>query len=875
MAKQNLDIGKVDVANLLCVSFQSAPVVPALKIRKISLIVLKNNPAKSSAFINIYHWSFALIGAILFVYSLVFFRFEAVDLNFVVILILTLVLGSRVAMDFQAFKSNLSLADIFIYLTAMLYGIECATVIAATEAYITSIRFTKRIEFRAFNSGILAIAIFTSYQLSQLFFGPLPELAKKGFTAKLFGAMFLMIIAHYLINTFVVAGSNAFRSGRSILSTWTEYYVWMLIPFLASGSVAIIAGNIIQTSGFFAFFVILPFVGIIYFSYYTQQGKVQALIDQAEQNENHLLEMKQSEERFRSAFSNAPIGIGILSKEGRWLEVNDAFCKVFGFSEVEILEKKVHDLANPKDLVNILTNIALVIQGKSSLFQGELRFSNCRDEEIWSQTCISRLNDADDSKLIFQFQDITARHYAEEKLLYDARFDSLTNLANRVAFMEILAESFKRSMEDRSFRFSVLFVDLDRFKLVNDIFGHTVGDKLLKAVSDRITRCLPYSRDVDIRSLARFGSDEFLILLEDKPGNPPLNIIAEEIQRQVGLVFGIGGQQIRITASIGIVENDETHESEEDILCDADTALHIAKTQGRSRYVIFDEQMRERARNQMKLEKDLLQAVERRELFLVYQPIISLATKRIAGFEALVRWNHPTLGLVSPADFVPIAEESGAILSIGKFVLDEACRQHSLWKKRVANGQRLWMSINVSTKQLLQKKFLIDTLEVFEKYRIEPSEIKLEITESILLEYSDAMISVLRQFRAIGLNLSMDDFGTGYSSLSYLRKLPLSSLKIDRSFISQICDESESSEIVKSIILLSKTLKLEVVAEGIETAAQDEMLRQFGCDLGQGYYYSKPLYVEDVPDYFNETARAQFEAPAVPVLESGTKYSNN
>lgn len=836
---------------------------------------MKTEAAKSELLINTYHWSFAFIGAVVFVYSLLFFPFSAVDINFAVIVILTLVLGSRVAMDFQAFKSNLSVADIFIYLTALLYGIECATVIAATEAYITSTRFTKRVEFRAFNSGILAISIFTSYQITFAFFGSLPELATKGFTAKLFGAMFVMIIAHYLINTFVVAGSNAFRSGRSLLSTWTEYYVWMFVPFLASGSVALIADNIIQTSGFYAFLVILPFVAIIYFSYYTQQGKVQALIDQSEQNEQHLIDMKKSEERFRSAFSNAPIGIGILSKEGKWLDVNEAFRKVFGFSQAEIFEKKVHDLVDPKDLVNILTNIGQIIQGKSAVFQGELKFSNKAGEEIWSQTCISRLNDADDSKLIFQFQDITARHYAEEKLRYDARFDSLTNLANRAAFMELLSEAIARAASDERYKFSVLFVDLDRFKLVNDIFGHTLGDKLLKAVSDRISKCIPYSREVDGRSLARFGSDEFLILLDDRPGNPPLAVIAEEIQRQVGLVYGIGGQQIRITASIGIIGNDESHESEEDILRDADTALHIAKTQGRSRYVIFDEQMRQRAQNQMKLEKDLLQSVERNELFLVYQPIVSLADRQLVGFEALVRWHHPTLGFVSPADFIPIAEETGAILPIGKYVLEEACRQHSIWKNSAPKGRKLWMSINVSTKQLLQKKFLLDTLEVFEKYHIEPSEIKLEITESVLLEYSDAMISVLKQFRAIGINLSMDDFGTGYSSLSYLRKLPISSLKIDRSFISQICGESESLEIVKTIILLSKTLKLEIIAEGIETLSQHERLCELGADLGQGYLYAKPLKVEEVPDFFKSFEHREFPVPAIPLLQTGSDHVNH
>ncbi len=797
---------------------------------------------------KIFLWSIISVGIFVLLYSSFNLPVSQLGLNFAVISIITLLLGSRVAIDFQVFKSSISVADVFIYLITILYGGETAALLAGIEAYLSSSRFTKRPEFRLFNAATLAVSIFFSYKISYFFFGSLKDLVQTGITLNLIGGVALMIISHYLINTFTIAISTALRTEKSFFETWRTYYVWMFVPFLACGSVALVAANAIQTSGFYAFLIILPIIGIIYFSYHSQQEKLQAVTEQSEQTEKHLVEMKESEERFRSAFSNAPIGIGLISTEGKWLQANESLCKIFGFAEKEILSKTLHEVVHPRDILHFLTQIGYVIQGKEKTFQAELRYFDHEGKEVWTQTSISRLNDSENSRLICQIQDISARHQAEEKLRYDARYDSLTELSNRAVFMEQLIYSIARAKDNKNYKFAVVFVDLDKFKLINDSIGHTFGDKLLVAVAKRLKKCLP-----DDCTLSRFGSDEFLILLDNNIEEEKLTLLVEEIQKQVNLVYGISGQEISITSSIGVGYYDETHNTTEDIMRDADTALHIAKKAGRSRYVFFDEKMREKAISQMRLEKDLHRAVERDELYLVYQPIISLSDKKLVGFEALIRWNHPQLGFVSPLDFISIAEENGTIGKIGKFVLDEACRQLRLWKYAFSEDLPLTISVNVSAKQLLKNNLLTEVLEIFEKYKIAPHQIKLEITESVIVENSESVISILRQFRAMGIKLSMDDFGTGYSSLSYLHKLPINTLKIDRSFVSQMTEETESAEIVKTITLLAKNLQLDIVAEGIETAEQHQALHDLGCEFGQGYHFAKPLNVEDATDFINNS----------------------
>ncbi len=802
-----------------------------------------------------FHGVFSLIGIVVVVYSAFNVPYSELGIEFILIAGLTLTIGPRIAIDFTDFKSNVSVADIFIYLVAILYDVESAAIVAAADAYITSSRFTKNAETRAFNAGIMAVSIFASYKIASVFFGSLTDLAHQGFSPLLFGAMLTMIVAHYFINSSCVAISTALRTNRPIFETWKTHYVWLFIPFLATGSVALVTANAIETSGILSLFIILPFVGIIYFSYRAQQEKLQAVYAQSEQIEQHLVEMKESEERFRSAFSNAPIGIGIISKQGNWVAANESLFNSFAFSGEDTVSKSIYELLHPDDVAQFHRKIAEVIRGTRQSFQGELRYFDKNGKEIWTQTSISRLNDAENSKLICQIQDITARHEAEERLRYDACYDSLTGLSNRGLFMERLEQSIALHTEDKDYRFVVIFVDLDKFKLVNDSSGHTVGDKLLVAVAQRLKKCLPKDS-----TLARFGSDEFLILFDNDVEQGNITRLVEEIQRQLSMVYKISSQEISITASIGVVFVEPFHETPEDVLRDADTALHIAKSRGRSHCVFFDDEMRVRATNQMKLEKDLQTAVERNELFLLYQPIISLPDDSIAGFEALIRWNHPQLGLVPPSEFIPIAEENGTIINIGQHVLDEACGQLSKWRDDFEIDLPITMSINVSAKQLLQRQLLVEILEALGRHRIEPHQIRLELTESVVVENTEFVISTLKQFRAMGVGLSMDDFGTGFSSLSYLHKLPLSNLKIDRSFVSQMTSEAESKEIVKTIVLLAKNLDLELVAEGIETEEQLELLRELGCQYGQGYYFARPLDVADASEFI----KASLSLPQVP-----------
>jgi diguanylate cyclase (GGDEF)-like protein/PAS domain S-box-containing protein len=819
-------------------------------------IPINRNNSSTKAF----HWTVAFFGVFAFVYSAFNLPLSLLGLNFAFIFVFTIGLGSRVAIHFNVFKSSISVTDVFVYLVAILYGGEASCILAAVEGYVTSSRFAKSQEYRAFNSGISAFSVFIASQISFAAFGRLSELMQSGITLKLVSAVAVVIVFHYIVNTLFVAISTSLRTEKPVLTIWWEYFLWMFVPFLASGSIALIAANTIQNSGFYAFLIVLPIVGVIYFGYHSQQAKVQATTAQADQAKRHLIEMTESEARFRSAFSNAPIGIALMSNDGKWLQANESICKIFGCSEEEFLAKTMHDVVHAEDLVRVLKQIGFLIQT-------EIRFHNVSNKEVWTQTSISLLKDSENSKLICQIQDISARKIAEDKLRHDAFYDSLTNLANRTKLVDELNTAIAKSKIAANANFVSIFVDLDRFKLINDSIGHGVGDKLLIAVSNRIKRCLPSDA-----VFARLGSDEFYIVCEINSDEiAKTEELVKEIQSQIALEFSISGHQINITASLGIVFHEEIHHSPEDILRDTGTALHLAKVRGRATYVFFDKQMREKANNQMQLEKDLQKAVERKELFLVYQPILELDDKKLVGFEALIRWQHPKLGLVPPFDFIQLAEENGTIIDIGNFVLEESCRQLKEWQWEFSQELPISISVNVSTKQLLHKQLFSNVVNALEKYKIKPYQLKLEITESVVVENSELVTSILRQFRSLGVKLSMDDFGTGYSSLSYLHQLPIDTLKIDRSFVSQMTNETESAEIVRTILLLAKNLKLDVVAEGIETELQHEILKDLKCEYGQGYYFSRPLIVSDAKEFIENST---FKYTFVPVnnLENQSSF---
>jgi diguanylate cyclase (GGDEF)-like protein len=382
----------------------------------------------------------------------------------------------------------------------------------------------------------------------------------------------------------------------------------------------------------------------------------------------------------------------------------------------------------------------------------------------------------------------------------------------------------------------VLFLDLDNFKVVNDSLGHHAGDQLLIIAAERLRDCLR-PRD----TAARLGGDEFTVLLENVTDVADAVRVAERIGQALQAPILLGSRELFASASIGIALSGSGRDEPETLLRNADLAMYQAKTNGKARFELFDDSMNVRAVERLALESDLRRALERDEFCIYYQPIILLETGELVGFEALVRWRHPERGIVSPADFIPIAEETGLILPLGYSVLEQSCRQVRDWQIRYPEYQALTISVNVSAKQLQHPGLVGEVSEALRISQLEPSQLKLEITESVMMQDAESTIEKLRQLRSLWIQLAVDDFGTGYSSLAYLKRFPISILKIDRSFVNGLGEDPEDTAIVHSIVSLARALRLTVTAEGIETAHQLAQLRSLGCELGQGYYFGRPL----------------------------------
>ncbi|NLZ48022.1 MAG: bifunctional diguanylate cyclase/phosphodiesterase [Clostridiales bacterium] len=428
--------------------------------------------------------------------------------------------------------------------------------------------------------------------------------------------------------------------------------------------------------------------------------------------------------------------------------------------------------------------------------------------------------------------------------------DSLTNLPNRVYFNKCITEITKALKQNKKDQFAIAIMDLDGFKTINDSLGHNNGDIILSLIGKRLLEL--YNDSIIV---SRFCGDEFAILVKDiKSRDEVINLI-EKILISISTPFIINNHEIKCSASIGVVFSKEEYTTAEQYLKYADIAMYEAKLQGKDRYVIFDENIQKKIMKNLKLENDLKHALERNELILYYQPIVSLKTDKIIGFEALVRWNHPELGIISPTDFIPIAEETGLIIPIGKWILQEACKQVSLWQKNYKNTKSLFVNVNMSAMQLNQSDIVEQIAEVLRETKVSPNNLSIEITESSLITDVIKSQTVLEQMRNLGINIQIDDFGTGYSSLSYLQRFPFNVIKVDKSFIQQLDSNNKNHSVVKSIILMAHELNMKVTVEGIETAGQLTRLKNLGCEHGQGYYFSKPLNKDDAEKlllkYFN------------------------
>jgi len=445
------------------------------------------------------------------------------------------------------------------------------------------------------------------------------------------------------------------------------------------------------------------------------------------------------------------------------------------------------------------------------------------------------------------------RHIAEQERIsqqlqeskdhfrHAAFHDSLTNLPNRVLLTENLKFVIERAKNQEDYQFAVLFLDLDRFKNVNDSLGHTIGDQLLIAMARRLESCI---RDADI--VARLGGDEFAILLDGIPNGTEATAMARRIQEKLSSPFNLSGHEVFTSTSIGIALSSTGYDHPENMLRDADTAMYRAKAQGKACYEVFDKGMHTHAVYLLQMENDLRRALDREEFRVFYQPIVSLENGDLAGFEALIRWQHPERGFVNPADFIPLAEDTGLIVPIGKWILRKACQQLCSWQWQAPANRNLFMSVNLSSKQVSQPDLVAQIRDILEETNVDPKHLKLELTESAVMQNADMAARLLKRLKDLGVQLSIDDFGTGYSSLGYLHRFPVNTLKIDRSFIGRIGEAAENIEIVRTIVSLAENMGMDVVAEGVETLSQLTQLRKLNCQYGQGYLFSRPVDAESV-----------------------------
>jgi len=573
-------------------------------------------------------------------------------------------------------------------------------------------------------------------------------------------------------------------------------------------------------------------------------------------------QLHESEAKFRSLIQNSSDIIAVLKSDGTMQYASPSHERVLGYELKDLIGKNAFEFVHPDDVTSTFNEFNKLVQNVGGVRRQEFQFQ--RKDGSWcflEATGSNLLSDPSVGAIVVNSRDVTERRQAEAQLLHHAFHDALTGLPNRALFVDRLGRAVAHGKRHKDYLLAVLFLDLDRFKVINDSLGHTLGDQLLIIIANRLEACV---RPTD--TVARLGGDEFTILLEEIEDVSDAVRVAERIQQELTLPFDLEGQKVFTTASIGIALTPPDYQRPEDFLRDADNAMYRAKELGKARYEIFTPSMRTRVVALLQMETELRWAIERQEFRVHYQPIVSLATGRVLAFEALVRWQHPDRGLVFPEEFIPVAEETGLIIPIDQWVLWEACRQTQQWQEHfpselagnanLLEARRptqptgapqgepafpLTINVNLCNAQFWQPGLLQHITQVLQQTHLDAGSLKLEITENIIMENNESATAKLWQLRDLGIQLVIDDFGTGYSSLSRLHRFPIDMLKIDRSFVSKLGRNGTNFEIIETIVTLARKLGVDVTAEGVETAEQLSQLRELNCEYGQGYFFSKPL----------------------------------
>jgi len=573
-----------------------------------------------------------------------------------------------------------------------------------------------------------------------------------------------------------------------------------------------------------------------------------------------LRALRETEERYQRLVELSPDAI-IVHANARIRFVNGAGVKLLGAAgTAQVLGKPITDFVRNDRRENVESRIHQTVKEETELPFVEEKLRRLDGKEVYVEVAAVPFVYEGEAAVQVVARDISRRKEIEERLIHDAFHDALTGLPNRVLFAEHLKLAVERAKRPKRYLFAVLFLDLDRFKNINDSLGHTVGDQLLIGIARRLEDCL---RHID--TVARLGGDEFAVLLDGIEDSSDAVRVAERLQKALRQPLNLGGHEVFTSASIGIALSSTGYEQPEEVVRDADTAMYRAKALGKARHEIFDTEMHARAVTLLQLENDLRRAVERDEFCVYYQPIISLDGGGIYGFEALIRWQHPERGLVAPSQFITVAEETGLIIPMGRWVLREACRQMRQWQKQFPSVRSLTLSVNLSGKQLTQPDLVAQVEQILRESDFDPRLLQLEITESAVIENTRTVTEMLLQLRDLGLRLSMDDFGTGYSSLSYLHRFPINTIKIDRSFINSQ-ESGDENEIVRTIIMLARSMGMNVVAEGVETHDQLSYLKSLDCEYGQGFLFSRPVHAEAVEQMLQPEGHSHCDEFEVSVL---------
>ena len=566
------------------------------------------------------------------------------------------------------------------------------------------------------------------------------------------------------------------------------------------------------------------------------------------------LRLMESEERYALASAGANDGLWDWNLATNRLYLSPRWKAMLGLAEDDVGDEPSEwmERVHPDDIERLSALLEGHLAGHTPHFECEHRIRRSDDEYLWVVARGLAVRDGlgRATRIAGSLTDLTDRKYQEAQALHVALHDPLTQLPNRALFLDRVAQAIARARRPGKSGFAVLSLDLDRFKLVNDSLGHHQGDELLVGLGARLSAFVGAGETV-----ARPGGDEFAVLIEEVPGPVEARALAERLLAELGKPIAIEGRQLVITGSVGLALYESSYERAEDMLRDAELAMYRAKSLGKARAELFHPSLHSHALHLLTLENDLRHAISRNELHLFFQPVVSLKTGRIAGFESLVRWRHPRRGLLGPTEFINLAEETGMIGEIGAWVLEEACRCMRNWQTRFPSEPPLTVSVNLSIRQFNQIDLVTEIVETLARSGWRPGRLKLELTETALMQNATRAAHILSQLKAAGIGVSLDDFGTGYSSLSYLHALPFDTLKIDKAFVSGMSHERSKLEIVRAILLLAHNLKMDVVAEGVETIEQLAQLRALDCEYAQGYLFAPPLDAEAAEQLLSENRK--------------------